>query len=153
MKKLVFISALFILAMSFASQSQNLTPMPGRGAIIEFKDNSHDFGTIDESTRATYEFEFTNTGDSVLILREVRASCGCTAPTWPRQPIKPGEKGKITVVYNSTGYGGQNFHKSVTVTTNMKQDNVKILYIKGKVNPKAAVQPDNQNSPIKINQN
>ena len=125
--------------------------MPGRGAVIQFSETSHDFGTIDEGTRATYEFEFSNTGDSNLILNNVQASCGCTVPTWPRQPIKPGEKNKITVVYNSAGRPGD-FHKSITVTTNMKQDGVKTLFIQGKVTAKP-VEPPQPVSPVKINQN
>jgi hypothetical protein len=161
MKKFILLSVILVTTLALSAQTQTTTtttttttpPLNGRGAVIQFPETSHDFGTIDEGTRASYEFEFSNSGDSNLILTDVRASCGCTVPTWPHQPIKPGEKAKITVVYNSTGHGGENFHKSITVTTNMRQDNVKILYIQGKVTPKAPVPNPQQTSPVKINQN
>jgi hypothetical protein len=153
MKNLILLSVILVTTLTLSAQTPNTPPMPGRGAVIQFPETSHEFGTIDEGTRASYEFEFSNTGDSILLLTDVRASCGCTVPTWPHQPIKPGEKAKISVVYNSAGHGGENFHKSITVTTNMKQDNVKILYIKGQVTPKAATPNPQQTSPVKINQN
>lgn len=134
-----------------AVTTQKPAPVPGIGAVIKFPTTSHDFGTVDEGVRATFEFEFTNIGDSDLILTNVQASCGCTVPTWPRQPIKPGQKDKITVVYNSSGRPGD-FHKSITVTSNMKLDGVKTLFIQGKVNPKPVETPQPV-SPVKINQN
>lgn len=60
----------------------------GQKAKIEFEKNSHDFGTISETGGpAVYDFVFKNTGDAPLILNSVRASCGCTTPSWSRQPI------------------------------------------------------------------
>ena len=64
-----------------AVTTQKPTPVPGIGAVIQFPTTSHDFGTVEEGVRATFEFEFTNTGDSDLILTNVQASCGCTVPT------------------------------------------------------------------------
>ena len=151
MKKFILLTVVLVSAIAFSVQSQTTPPVPGRGAGIQFPETSHDFGTIEEGTRATYEFEFTNTGDSALVLNNVQASCGCTVPTWPRQPIKPGQKDKITVVYNSAGRPGD-FHKSITVTTNMKADGVKTLFIQGKVNPKP-VENVPPASPVKVPQN
>jgi hypothetical protein len=152
MKKFLVLTIVLVSVISLSAQSQKTVPPPaGSGAIIQFNETSHDFGTFDEGTRATFEFEFTNTGDSNLILNNVQASCGCTVPTWPRQPIKPGEKSKIAVVYNSAGRPGS-FGKSISVTTNMKKDNVKVLYIKGNVTPKP-VENAQPASPVKINQN
>lgn len=152
MKKLILFTVVLVSTLALSAQSQKTTPpLPGRGSIIVFPETSHDFGTIEEGTRATYEFEFTNTGDSNLILTNVQASCGCTVPTWPRQPIKPGQKDKITVVYNSAGRPGI-FSKTISVTTNIRQDGVKVLSIKGTVNPKPVENPQPV-SPVKINQN
>lgn len=152
MKKLIFLTVVLVSTFVLSAQSQKTPPaIPGRGAAIQFPETSHDFGTIEEGTRATYEFEFTNTGDSNLILTNVQASCGCTVPTWPRQPIKPGQKDKITVVYNSAGRPGS-FSKTISVTTNIRQDGVKVLSIKGNVNPKPVDNPQPV-SPVKINQN
>lgn len=150
MKK--FISLSFIMFLLFGSiiaqnQTKPAKPLKGRGAVIEFNGTSHDFGPIDEGVMATHEFEFTNTGDSNLLLLNVQASCGCTTPSWPKQPIKPGQKEKISVVYNSNGRPGE-FHKSITVTTNMKLDNVKIIYIKGQVIPKPTPPPAPTTPPV-----
>ena len=151
MKKLIFLSFIVFLSLgNIFAQSQTTPAKSVKGSDILFPEMSHDFGTIDEGTRASYEFEFTNTGDSNLILINVQASCGCTVPTWPKQPIKPGQKDKISVVYNSAGRPGE-FHKSITVTTNMKQDNVKIIYIKGTVTPKATPIPEQAAPPVKTN--
>jgi hypothetical protein len=153
MKKLFLLVSVFFIALSINAQNQTPPVLNDEiGPIIKFDDPSHDFGTIEEGTRATHEFEFLNSGDKDLILQDVKASCGCTAPTWPREPIKPGGKGKINVVFNSTGFGGNNFHKSVTVTTNMKTDNVKILYIKGTVARRPAPAEAPPQSPVKIEQ-
>lgn len=151
MKKLILLAVVLVSTLALNAQDKGTAPLKGRGAVIQFPESSHDFGTIEEGTRATYEFEFTNIGDSNLILQNVQASCGCTTPSWPKQPIKPGQKEKISVVYNSAGRPGD-FHKSITVTTNMKQDGVKSLFIQGKVNPKPVVTPQPV-SPVKINQN
>ena len=150
MKKLFFLTVLMVSTLIFTAQSQTPTPA-GKGAAIQFNQTAHDFGTIEEGTRATHEFEFTNTGDSNLILTNVQASCGCTVPTWPRQPIKPGQKDKITVVYNSAGRPGD-FHKSITVSSNVKNEAAKVLTIQGKVNPKP-VEPPQPVSPVKVNSN
>ena len=87
----------------------------------EFKflvsDNTHDFGTIPEGPKATYEFQFVNIGKSPLVITNAQASCGCTSPEFPREPILPGKKGKIKVTYTSEGHPG-NFTKSVYLTSN-----------------------------------
>lgn len=110
---------------------------------IKFETTSHDFGTITEGTQATYKFEFKNTGDAPLVLKNVRPSCGCTTPHWPRKPIMPGDKSQIKAVYNSSGRPGR-FHKSITVTTNVPDRSTHVLYIKGKV-----VKEEKQESPVR----
>jgi hypothetical protein len=152
MKRIFLFLVSLALFFTSGAQNQNSTsPADDLGPIIKFDENSHDFGTIEEGTKATHEFEFINTGDKDLILQDVKASCGCTVPTWPKEPIRPNARARITVVFNSMGWGGSNFHKSVTVTTNMKTDNVKILFIKGTVAKKPAPVEVPQ-SPVKINQ-
>ena len=153
MRKIILLTVVILSAFAITAQCQT---KPAKGSVIKFTEMGHDFGTINEGTMATHEFEFTNTGDSNLILINVQQSCGCTTPTWPHQPIKPGQKEKITVVYNSNGRPGQ-FNKSVTVTTNMKEDNIKIITIQGQVTPKPTpppvTAPADQSAPIKIIQN
>jgi hypothetical protein len=124
---------IFILLTAAGLNAQTTAVNPANGSRLQFTEKGFDFGTIDEGIKVSHDFEISNTGDSNLLLINVQASCGCTVPTWPRQPIKPGEKSKITVVYNSARRAGETFHQSITVTTNMKKDNVFIFYIKGKV--------------------
>lgn len=100
----------------------------------QFTRNKHDFGSIRESLGAvTTEFEFTNTGKSPLIIQRVSASCGCTTPSYSKEPILPGKKGKITARYSTKGRPGV-FNKTVAVYTNVP-DTVYVLTIKGNVIP------------------
>lgn len=85
--------------------------------VMTFERDLHDFGEIFQGEVATTEFKFTNTGKSDLIISAARASCGCTVPEYPKQPIKPGESGVIKVSYNSEGRKDA-FNKTVTITAN-----------------------------------
>jgi hypothetical protein len=105
------------------------------GPAIEFKTLEHDFGTIERGGNGTFEFIFTNTGSEPLILSNVRSSCGCTVPEWPKDPIKAGESSVIKVVYNTQNTG--NFTKSITVTSNAGENPI-TLVIKGIVVEKQA---------------
>ena len=79
-----------------------------KGAIITFDEKSHDFGTIKEADGpVSYSFKFENTGDEPLVIINVNASCGCTRPDYPKEPIRPGKKGEIKVTYNPAGRPGQ----------------------------------------------
>jgi hypothetical protein len=80
-------------------------------------DNTHDYGTIPEGPNAVYEFQFVNVGNAPLLISNAQASCGCTSPEFPKSPILPGKKGKITVTYTTKGHPG-NFAKSVYLSSN-----------------------------------
>ena len=84
------------------------------GPKIEFVSEVHDFGSNPQGTPVSTEFVFKNVGNAPLVLQNVRASCGCTTPNWPREPIMPGQESKIEVKYNMARAG--NFTKTVTVT-------------------------------------
>ena len=102
--------------------------------VIAFKELAHDFGVFpEEAGSVTHTFEFTNTGKSDLVVQNVRASCGCTTPSWTRTPIRPGETGTIEAAYNPANRPGA-FNKSITVITNAGEER---LRIKGEVIPKA----------------
>ena len=85
---------------------------------ISFDKTVHDYGTIFVGGDGHCEYEFTNTGKEPLILSSVRSSCGCTIPSWPREPILPGKKETIKVKYDTNRMGPIN--KSVTVLSNAK---------------------------------
>lgn len=106
---------------------------------VTFNKKEHDFGTIEEGKIVTTNFIITNSGNKDLIIENATASCGCTVPEFPRQPIKPGKSGKIKVSFDSTGKPGQQ-QKSVTVTANIPNGS-EILNIKTNVNPKISDTP------------
>jgi len=121
----------FIVVIAFTVPlfSQTLQPK------ISFEKELHDFGKFkEEDGKVTYSFEFVNTGGSDLIIHNVTASCGCTAPRWTREPVPPGEKGYVAATYNPAGRPGA-FRKYVTVISNSNPGNVR-LTIAGEVLPK-----------------
>ena len=106
----------------------------GKGAEMTFNEKTHDFGTIKEANGpVTHTFEFTNTGGEPLVIINVNASCGCTRPDYPKEPIMPGKKGKVKVTFNPAGRPGE-FSKEVKIRTN--GDKRPILRITGTVIPK-----------------
>ena len=110
------------------------------GAKIEFKavDNTIDYGVTNKlDDTGLRVFEFTNTGNEPLEIKDVKSSCGCTIPSKPTEPIMPGKTGKIEVKYNMhTG----KINKTITVTsnaTNVEEGRV-LLKIIGEVVEKKA---------------
>ena len=99
--------------------------------VISFADTLHDFGRVKEGESVEYEFTFTNKGKKDLIITEAKGSCGCTVPTFPRQPIKQGEQASIKVTFNSQGKKGYN-EKSIVVISNANPS-VSNLYIMAEV--------------------
>ena len=103
------------------------------GAKITFTKETHDYGTVKNGGDGTCTFEFKNTGNAPLILSNAKGSCGCTVPTWPKEPIAPGAKGVISVKYDTKRPGAIN--KSVTITSNAVNEPTKTIRIKGTVLP------------------
>jgi len=86
--------------------------------VISFDSLICNFGTLAVGEKFPHTFQFTNSGSAPLIIAQVSPSCGCTtAKDWPQQPIAPGESGKISVEFNSSGNSGK-VDKSITVLTN-----------------------------------
>ena len=107
------------LMLVFGAYAQDKT----NGATITFKEDTHDFGDIQQGDKVQHVFTFENTGNEPLIITNVRVTCGCTAPQWPRDPIAPGQEGEITIQYNSTGKMGRQ-NKVITVESNaVNKDN------------------------------
>lgn len=99
---------------------------------IKFNKTTHDYGEIMAKGDGNCEFKFTNEGKEPLILSNVRSSCGCTIPVWPRHPILPGQSEVIKVKYDTKRVGVIN--KSIQVYSNAKTSPV-TLRIKGKITP------------------
>lgn len=101
------------------------------GPEVTFSKTLHDFGKITEGEVVGTNFNFVNTGNSNLIILDASASCGCTVPKWSKEPIPPGGKGTLEVIFDSSGREGKQ-NKSVSVRTNASDQNV-LLYITAEV--------------------
>jgi len=103
---------------------------------ITFKTTEHDFGKVIQGELVRYTFKYTNTGKADLIISKVSTSCGCTVPSYDKNPLPPGKSGEIEVIFNSKGKKGfQN--KTITVLAN-SSPNKTVLRIKANI-----VQPEN----------
>jgi hypothetical protein len=94
-------------------------------SAIKFDQDTFNFGTVMEGERVSHAFTFTNTGKNALVISKAIGSCGCTVPEWPKEPIAPGAKGKIDVVFNSENRLGK-ANKDVTVYANTEPATSKV---------------------------
>ena len=142
MKKLILSICALSLSVGFATaqQAREQTPVAQPQAASQpattlkpenmaFKTETHEFGTITEGPAAEYEFHFVNTGKEPIVLQKVQASCGCTTPTYSKDPVMPGKEGVVKASFNTQGRVGH-FEKNITVVSNA---GTKVLYIKGEV--------------------
>ena len=109
------------------------TAVDGEFAEITFEKNEHDFGNVKQGDKVSYDFKFTNTGETDLVIADAKGSCGCTVPEYPKSPIKPGDGGSIKVSFDTTGKSGQNT-KSVTLTCNIKEEK-KFVIVRANIEP------------------
>lgn len=150
MKKVFSLLAVMVLVVAaIAQDAQPAKNKKVKEPEITFESLVHDYGNIQQGDNGTCEFVFKNTGKADLLLTNCRASCGCTVPTWPKDPIAPGKKAVITVKYNTNRIGAIN--KSITVESNAVNNRV-ILNIKGNVSAKPAeAAPENNSGAVKVN--
>lgn len=106
------------------------------GAKIEFEKETHDYGTVKYGGDGSCTFKFKNTGTAPLIISNAKGSCGCTVPSYPKEPIAPGASSTITVKYDTKRPGPIN--KTVTITSNAVNEPTKVIRIKGEVEPQPA---------------
>lgn len=129
MKK-IFLTTLFLVSVILAVIAQGT-------AEIKFDKTTYSFGSFKETEKVSCKFKFTNTGNGPLVIHQAIATCGCTVPKYPKEPIKPGESGEITVTYNGAGKFQGYFRKSITIRTNAKNEVIR-LYIEGDMIAKSA---------------
>jgi len=89
---------------SSSSSSANSTTVAASGTefpVMSFESTEYDFGTVSEGEIVDYTFKFTNTGNQPLIINKATATCGCTVPDWPKEPIAVGGKGEIKIKFDS----------------------------------------------------
>lgn len=124
------------------------TSIFAQNRVIEFENDIHDFGAVEEGVRPTFDFEFENLSEDTLRLTSVKPGCGCTSPFWTREPVAPGETGSIKVSYNSNHRIGM-FNKPVTVTT--EDGSRTVIRIRGVVYPKMvsdSTKSENRSLPV-----
>ena len=118
------ITILFIGLISLSVNAQD------KVAKIEFKTDTIDYGTIEKGSNGVRVFEFTNTGNAPLIISNVSSTCGCTVPSWTKEPVMPKATGKIEVKYDTNRVSP--IRKTITVISNADTPTV-ALKIKGDV--------------------
>lgn len=112
-----FLVSLFVL----------ITAQVSAQAVMTFDTTRYDFGTVKAGDKAEYTFQFTNTGTSDIIIKEVKTTCFCTASKWPAKAIKPGERGSIFVEFDTKDKNGP-YAKGVNVYSNAGESNL-IIFI------------------------
>jgi hypothetical protein len=112
---------MFALSIAATAQTtQTAQPTPAvNGPVMTFEATTINYGTIDQGSNPIREFKFTNTGTEPLLITSAVGSCGCTVPSFSREPVKPGESSVISVRYDTQRIGTIN--KTVTLTTNETQ--------------------------------
>lgn len=127
MKKIIFAFIALLIAVAVSAQTKQ--------PQISWNKTTHNFGVFkEEAGMQTAIFEFTNVGEEPLVLTNVKASCGCTATDYTKEPIQKGKKGFVKASYNPQNRPGK-FNKSITVTTNCEAPTT-ILTISGEVTPR-----------------
>ncbi len=122
---------------------ENVTAAASRDAVagelpvMTFAESEFDFGEMEGGTNVEHIFKFTNTGKAPLVIVDAKGSCGCTVPSYSKDPVAPGAEGELLVKFN--GSGKNQISKTVTVTTNTAKGK-ETLVIKAFVNAKEAVQ-------------
>jgi len=139
LKKLIFS---FICVMTFSFLSAQVTPTKlvhpeatqdaakDGGPVMSFESTDVDYGVIKQHGEPLRVLSFTNTGDEPLVIKNCKGSCGCTVPTWPKEPIMPGETNKIEVRYATNRLGKIN--KTIRITTN-EGTNPHVIKVLGEV--------------------
>lgn len=131
MKNTIFAIALFLSGISINAQSSApAEDFDANAPIFRFETEVIDYGKIEKDTDGERVFKFKNIGNTPLIITNAKGSCGCTVPTYDKEPIMPGETGEIKVKYATNRVG--RFSKTVTLTSNARESK-KVIRIKGEV--------------------
>ncbi len=167
MKKVILgLSALCMIAFTSCKEdaaskikSENIAVAAERDAnagdfpVISFDKKEHDFGTIENGTPVETTFKYTNTGNSMLVVSNIKSTCGCTVPSNWTKEVAPGETGEFVVKFNGKGNGNK-VTKSVTMTTNTEKGSeiVKIsAFVEKDPNAPAAAKTTRAAQPSTVN--
>jgi hypothetical protein len=123
MKNLLLLTTVFLMGIvSITAQT---------GPIMQFDSDEVNYGEIQKNAESLRTWKFSNIGDEPLVITNAKGSCGCTVPTWPKEPIMPGESAEIEIRYDTKRIGSIN--KMVTLSTNEKSGETRIIKVKGKI--------------------
>ena len=142
MKRLIVFSAFVLLLASCGNNNDKKAAANTNGeaasadnlTTVQWLDSVQNFGKVVDGEKVIITFHFKNTGTKPLIISNVQASCGCTVPSKPEEPIAPGAEGKITAEFNSEGRVGK-ATKNLTVQANIKEGIANLMF-EGDVLPK-----------------
>ena len=126
--KMKFLLLFFLMTIG-TTYAQNANSNKEAG-IMTFESSDIDYGSINQYDNGERLFTFKNTGNAPIVITQVRSSCGCTVPSYSKEPIMPGQSSEIQVKYATNRLGV--FKKTITVLSNAEEP-AKILYIKGNV--------------------
>ncbi|MBO6124916.1 MAG: DUF1573 domain-containing protein [Bacteroidaceae bacterium] len=97
-------------------------------AEIKFDTLRHNFGKFSQKDPIVKcSFRFKNTGTAPLVIHQAFASCGCTVPTFTKEPVKPGDTGVIDVTYNGTDKFPGRFQKTITIRSNAVSEVTRLI--------------------------
>ncbi len=130
MKKIFFTCSILVTTFFAKAQDGTVAPPDPNAPVIKWEQTELDYGTIQQGEDGYREFKFTNVGKSDLLINSAHGSCGCTVPTWSKEPVKPGTSSTIRVHYDTNRVG--QFTKNVTIISNA-QSGTDVLTIKGNV--------------------
>ena len=108
MKKMMLMFSGLLLAVAVFAQTDTKAD-----SKVKFKEYTYDFGKIKQGVPVTHDFEFTNVSSSPVIIESATATCGCTTPIKPEQPVMKGKSNKITAGFNAEAVG--TFNKSIYI--------------------------------------
>lgn len=141
MKKIILLAALVVFGITSSKAQETAKKAKAtatkvakvNGAGMAFENETIDYGNVAVNSDGNRKFEFTNNGNKPLIITNATGSCGCTVPTFPKEPIAPGAKGVIGVKYDTSASRVGSFTKTVTINSNATGTPSKVLTIKGTV--------------------
>lgn len=141
MKHLIILAVFSLLTVGMYGQAnekatdetEKPVPTSVQGPIMTLESLTVDYGDIKQGSEPLRTVAFTNTGTEPLVISNAKGSCGCTVPSWPREPIGPGESAVIEIRYDTKRLGGIN--KTVKLTTN-DETGTYVLRVKGNITAK-----------------
>ncbi|MGW8315377.1 MAG: DUF1573 domain-containing protein [Bacteroidales bacterium] len=105
---------------------ENISVDPSETPALTFDTLAHDFGTILEGERVVCYFDYENSGGGSLMINDIETTCGCTIPDWSREPLAPGERNTLQIVFDATRRSGLQL-KQVTVYSNAENSKVQLM--------------------------